>query len=100
MRGATQLATNGFAIRAALVTGTVMKHDTTPRSIGTLDMPARCRSLRMYLRLSSQDGSWDVGGAEVNLASFLWAFRCLGDPVTPTLSAIRKSSPSHRRKKL
>ena len=51
MRGATQLATNGFAIRGALVTGTVMKHDTTPRSIGTLDMPARCRSLRMYLRL-------------------------------------------------
>jgi hypothetical protein len=64
----------------------------------TLGMPAPVSSHLFATRLAGR--KLDVGGVEVNLASFLWAFRCLGGPVTPTLSATRKSSPSHRHKKL
>jgi hypothetical protein len=61
-------------------------------------MPAPVSS---YLFAPWQAGlELDVGGVEVDQASFLWAFRCLGGPVIPTLSATRKSSPSHRHKKL
>jgi len=54
-------------------------------------MPAPVSS---YLFAPWQAGlELDVGGVEVDQASFLWAFRCLGGPVTPTLSATRKIQP-------
>jgi len=57
----------------------------------TLGMPAPVSSHLFATRLAGR--KLDVGGVEVNLASFLWAFRCLGGPVTSHADGDTKIQP-------
>jgi len=53
-------AGDGFAIRNAFVTSTVVQHDVTPRSASPASWACRRRSLRIYLRLGRRDWSWTL----------------------------------------